>query len=338
MDYKIMYEQAIKRAKAMISVAANQEEVYNGVITIFPELKESEDERIRKDLLGCLHTLPNHFSHNGSLVTEWIAWLEKQGEQKPVVIPKFRVGDFVKDANYHGEPTYEIVGMDGECYICQYRGNKSMGDRSVMHFCFDNPYLRLVEQKPVEDINGEDYGIDSLWHAHRILEKTLGKVEGYQSDDGILEHECAISAVKKLYEQKPDWNEKDEEMFNYTINLLNYNFGCRTFLKSLKFRLLLPLIREFDKEEGSIIDHLIAICDDAMCYDTFAGCSKKDIEKYKNFLTNLKFGIEPQKKQWKPSDEQMKVLDAAVMHSHLTTAEYDGLVKLREQLKKLREE
>lgn len=43
-------------------------------------------------------------------------------------------------------------------------------------------------------------------------------------------------------------------------------------------------------------------------------------------------------KKWKPSEEQMKVLDAAVMHSHLTTAEYDGLVKLREQLKKLREE
>lgn len=48
--------------------------------TVIPELKESEDEGIRKDLLGYLHTLPNHFSHNGSLVTEWIAWLEKQGE------------------------------------------------------------------------------------------------------------------------------------------------------------------------------------------------------------------------------------------------------------------
>lgn len=74
------YDEAIKRAKAMIEVAANQEETYNSVITIFPQLCESEDERIRKDLLGYLHTLPNHFSHNGSLVTEWIAWLEKRGE------------------------------------------------------------------------------------------------------------------------------------------------------------------------------------------------------------------------------------------------------------------
>ena len=35
----------------MIKVANNQEETYNSVITIFPELKESEDERIRKELI-----------------------------------------------------------------------------------------------------------------------------------------------------------------------------------------------------------------------------------------------------------------------------------------------
>ena len=57
-----------------------------------------------------------------------------------------------------------------------------------------------------EEYNGEDYGIDSLYHAQRILEKTLGKVDGYQTDDGILSHKCAITAVKKLYEQKPEEN------------------------------------------------------------------------------------------------------------------------------------
>ena len=45
---------------------------------------ESEDERIRKALIEYLHTLPNHFSHNGSLVTDWITWVEKQGEQKSI--------------------------------------------------------------------------------------------------------------------------------------------------------------------------------------------------------------------------------------------------------------
>ena len=72
------------------------------------------------------------------------------------------------------------------------------------------------EKKPTDLPNGEDYGIDGLWHAISILERTRGKVDGYQTDDGILEHECAISAVKKLYEQKP-WSEEDEKFLSDII-------------------------------------------------------------------------------------------------------------------------
>ena len=71
--------------------------------------------------------------------------------------------------------------------------------------------LKKIEQKSSDLPKGEDYGIDGLYNAIRILEKTLGKVDGYQTDDGILEHECAISAVKKLYEQKPAWSDEDEK-------------------------------------------------------------------------------------------------------------------------------
>ena len=62
--------------------------------------------------------------------------------------------------------------------------------------------LKKIEQKVDVLPKGEDYGIDSLWHATQILERTIGKVEGYQSDDGILEHRCAIEVVKRLYSQK----------------------------------------------------------------------------------------------------------------------------------------
>jgi hypothetical protein len=74
-----------------------------------------------------------------------------------------------------------------------------------------------------EEYDGEDYGIDALWHAQRILEKTLGKVDGYQSDDGILEHKCAISAVKKLYEQKPAWSEEDENRMKKVMHILSFD-------------------------------------------------------------------------------------------------------------------
>ena len=71
---------------------------------------------------------------------------------------------------------------------------------------------RQKEQKPAELPKSEDYGIDGLYAAIDILQTTLGKVKGYQTDDGILEHKCAISAVKELYEQQlAEWSEENEK-------------------------------------------------------------------------------------------------------------------------------
>lgn len=85
---------------------------------------------------------------------------------------------------------------------------KAMADAGYT-FDFDKKELKKIED---EEYDGEDYGIDGLWHAKNILEKTLGKVEGYQTDDGILDHKCAISAVDKLYKQKSaEWSEEDEK-------------------------------------------------------------------------------------------------------------------------------
>ena len=66
--------------------------VVNGHITqeiaekYFPELKESENEKIRKELI---QNLKERFGTHGSMggildMPRVLAWLEKQGEQKPV--------------------------------------------------------------------------------------------------------------------------------------------------------------------------------------------------------------------------------------------------------------
>ena len=88
MDYEEAYKEAIKRAKAMIKVANNQEETYNSVITIFPELKENEEEKVKR----ILHSIWDKMSfHLHDIFTEeefqcfdaWSnAWLERCGKQK----------------------------------------------------------------------------------------------------------------------------------------------------------------------------------------------------------------------------------------------------------------
>lgn len=53
-----VYDEAIKRAEAVIKVAQNQKEVYGCITTIFPELKELEEEQIMEDAVRATIDFP----------------------------------------------------------------------------------------------------------------------------------------------------------------------------------------------------------------------------------------------------------------------------------------
>ena len=81
MDYKEKYEQALERAKKIHNQTEFDYE--KGMMEeIFPELKESEDEKIRKWLIDWAKAV--NWSEQFTVTKEQVlAWLEKQGEQKP---------------------------------------------------------------------------------------------------------------------------------------------------------------------------------------------------------------------------------------------------------------
>ena len=171
----------------------------------------------------------------------------------------------------------------------------------------EHKQLKKIELKPDDLPNGEDYGIDSLYHAVRILEKALGEVDGYQSDDGILEHKCAITAVKKLYEQKPAETEKgtngnEREIPNSALS------------------------------DGDIV-----------AIDCAVDVLSKDLPSLAASIERLK-SLRPQN-TWKPSEEQIEaLLKLEEMHvlEHEKNQEnahlYMMVKSIREQLLKLREE
>lgn len=84
MDYKEKYEQALERCKKEFNfnnLVYSHEEIKQRLERVFPELKESEDEKIRRALI-------QHIKYKVSVISGWrkeelIAWLEKQGEKKP---------------------------------------------------------------------------------------------------------------------------------------------------------------------------------------------------------------------------------------------------------------
>ena len=111
MDYEKKYKEALNKAKDMLSYKEVRRE---DMEYLFPELKESEDEKIRKELIGFLRNIPN----SNYTCEEMALWLEKQGTQ-----PRYNIGDIICDKscttlNKEAQPNMEIVDIKNGIYIC----------------------------------------------------------------------------------------------------------------------------------------------------------------------------------------------------------------------------
>lgn len=112
MDYEKKYKEAVEKIRNLFD--EGEKEGYT-IITykktfeeIFPELAESEDEMIRKEIIKYLEqTVPHHHRDEVLKSKEWIAWLEKQSKKKSA---------WDKDDEYRVEILYAL---------CEEEMNKS---------------------------------------------------------------------------------------------------------------------------------------------------------------------------------------------------------------------
>lgn len=114
MDYEQKYKTALETAKGLY----NSIFVNNDILEqIFPELGESDDEKIKKWLIGYFNQytidgMPVTFG-NGLNVKDITAWIEKQGNND--VKPKFKVGDYIK---HNTLPNFiaKVISINGDSY------------------------------------------------------------------------------------------------------------------------------------------------------------------------------------------------------------------------------
>ena len=117
MGYKEKYEMALEGIQEILSSGEDSIKMSRLQLRlqgIFPELKESEDEKIRKELIGFLRNIPN----SNYTCEEMALWLEKQGVQ-----PRYNIGDVICDKscttlNKEAQPNMEIVDIKNGMYIC----------------------------------------------------------------------------------------------------------------------------------------------------------------------------------------------------------------------------
>lgn len=176
MDYKEKYNAALERA----NVAHKDEDRHLKATLerIFPELKKSEDERIRKKVIEVLKLnikgAESQMQASRGVdrcfeiyaCNKVIVWLEKQGEQKTddKVEPKFKVGDWIilplgiiAHIDSLNSTDYQVTTTDGK--NCDFKISKQ-----------DNYRLWSITDAKNGDliyVSTEEKGIQAIFHEYK---------------------------------------------------------------------------------------------------------------------------------------------------------------------------
>ena len=197
MDYKKAYKNLVAKVKNA-HLYAQTDSTKNVLEDILPELRESEDEKIIREMLEYFTiTRQSDFCSRPDRQA-WIAWLEKQKEKKFdfELIKQAWYMEGYKDREFSKESKWFIkTGDDGP----KYEENPKYGQ----------PLTKT--QKPAE-IDFEDW--DTLGYICDIVRKHVRRDEEFNAlDKWLTEH---------YVNQKPaEWSEEDEEILNRIIETLS---------------------------------------------------------------------------------------------------------------------
>jgi hypothetical protein len=120
--YEKKYKEAQKWIESIYSELSHEQQME--AEAFFPELAESEDEKIKKLLIeAVIQVLQDQYCSNRGVSKEKVvAWLEKQGEQKladKVIKPKFHEGEWVVFNNRH-DSVYQVEKIENYEYTLRH--------------------------------------------------------------------------------------------------------------------------------------------------------------------------------------------------------------------------
>ena len=345
------YDKAIKRAKAAIDVAADKDLVKGVAITILPELCESEDEKIRKELLAVMNdlVLPNEQK------ARFNTWLERQKDADKAIEAVEKIDKYIdehlanahdmKDSNpdkkyYRGWD--DALGEMSRILQDVYSGEKQKEQKPVENSTRTKIINRAVNEKQVvllSESNGNaeiDWDTRSLEDAKKLLEhgivfinERLGTKSAEWSKEDEKHKQAIIDAIQIVMEECGD--AESIEKYKDDIDWFENRF------KSLRSQLK----QEYSEEDKKKIERLRSVVNQLASYtdsldvngDYCEGdyaelddwlkslrpqphtVSIKDATKFGNleYERGVKDGIQSEKShQWKPSEQEKIALRTAI--------------------------
>jgi hypothetical protein len=220
------HEEKLEEAKRLYETAnADQKYVLE---SLFPELAESKDERVRKDLIIYLRSILSNKKYGDKFIESWIAWLEKQS------MPQVRTGlewvntiDDACDKRYseeyaHGEYCHEQSfkwgfqeGVDwleqqGEQkpIISNNALREGIAHFGITQYQIDNWLKKYID---VEKQGKQKLPIEKLPFEMKTPEESLGVDSDTYSK---IVNECIYDEQKPTDKVEPKFKQGDWIIFN----------------------------------------------------------------------------------------------------------------------------
>ena len=269
--YEQKYKYAIKQAKKELEACGSLDcDAARQIFRFFPELAESKDERIRKEIICYLDREITLSNFGGDIATfkGWIDWLKKQGEidKTSYDIAEKEKYDFVSGQFIECRKSFNEFKEDNS-YWLEYVGNDTYIGRSdnilnkKFHITPRQLYRLFTQQHcPKENNANEETNVPIEYG--KYIDECLNEASKHFFSEGEDTYSvadlfyagvrCGQSWLKKQGEQitksKTDWSEKDETTLACLIGTLtwvtNNNYHCSEdipkymcWLENLKQRL-----------------------------------------------------------------------------------------------------
>jgi len=199
MNYKKKYEEVIKKAKEynkrwQCIQATDSELALKELKEIFPELKESEDERIRKYIIWHLkHTRTYLDNSINNHVEEAIAWLEKQGEQNNLL-------------NFNEAEMEKTDFVSGQFIECRKSFNEFKEENSYwLEYIGDDTYIGRSNNVLNKKFHITPRQLFTLFtHEHCPKENNVNEETNTPTNYGKYVDKCLNDAAKHFFSEGED--------------------------------------------------------------------------------------------------------------------------------------
>ena len=198
MDYEKKYKEALERARHALDCDRNGLVKTDKplIFSMFSELKESEDERIRKEIIEHLRLeIEPECTLSEDEGKRWIAWLEKQGEPNPYSGTSFK---------YNGH-TWGMCARDNGVEILidgQLKGRVFTEDTNAKDM-----FIKALERVEEENSRGNkltDCDKNSWWEDFKAYTSCIIKQSPFWNEKFIADVFEKVGLAKIVREQGND--------------------------------------------------------------------------------------------------------------------------------------